>query len=71
MARDHLGESPFLKRILVPCWVIRDLVMVINIGLLSLILAFVVSHRNDPSSIISKYKSSNNVNISALIGYDP
>lgn len=80
MAHHNVGEhSPFLKRILVPFWVMRIVIMVINVGLLALIIgAFAyVSHRrsefdtqlNDLQKELDALKSDYNVDqtITAVI----
>ncbi|TLS23355.1 uncharacterized protein PpBr36_06744 [Pyricularia pennisetigena] len=53
MAHHNIGEhSPFLKRVLVPFWVIRIIIMVVNIGLLALMIgAFAyINNRRDKYS---------------------
>ncbi|TLD05421.1 uncharacterized protein PgNI_10016 [Pyricularia grisea] len=53
MAHHNIGEhSPFLKRVLVPFWVIRIIIMVANIGVMALAIGAIayVNNRRDKYS---------------------
>lgn len=43
----QVGDSPFLKRVLIPFWVVRILVMVVEIGLYGLTIGVVSASRGD------------------------
>lgn len=42
-----IGDSPFLKRVLIPFWVIRILVMVVDIGIYGLAIGTIATYKND------------------------
>jgi hypothetical protein len=48
MAKHELvGESPFLKRVLIPFWVVRILVMIVEIGAYGLVLGAAASYKDE------------------------
>jgi len=54
MAKHHnVGDSPFMKRVLIPFWVVRILVMVLEIGLYALVLAAVAAYKDDFDDALS------------------
>lgn len=61
-SRPVAGESPFLKRVLIPFWVIRDLIMVLEIGLYVLAIGVIAANKND---IDTKLRKSYNTTYSA------
>ncbi|KAB5529052.1 hypothetical protein GE09DRAFT_406734 [Coniochaeta sp. 2T2.1] len=42
-----IGESPFLKRVLIPFWVVRILIMVVDIGIYGLAIGTVAAYKSD------------------------
>ena len=45
--RYNVGESPFMKRVLIPFWVVRILVMLIDIGAYAILIGFAARYRSD------------------------
>jgi hypothetical protein len=66
MARDHLGDSPFLKRVLVPLWVVRLLVMAIDLVIYGLLFVFIAANKDRVDKIYEKYDVS--ISAGALMG---
>lgn len=42
-----VGDSPFLKRVLIPFWVVRILVMVVDIAIYGLAIGTIVAFKDD------------------------
>jgi len=55
--RYNVGESPFMKRVLVPFWVIRIIIMLIDVGAYSLMIAAVAVYRNEFDDAFNDYGS--------------
>ena len=53
MANHQVGDSPFMKRVLIPFWVVRILVMILEIGLYALVLATVAAYKDDLDDALS------------------
>lgn len=49
MAKHHIvgDESPFMKRVLIPFWVVRDLVMLFEMVLYGILIAAIVAAKDD------------------------
>jgi len=55
MARYNVGESPFMKRVLVPFWVVRIIVMLIDVAAYTLIIIAVAKYRNEFDDALREY----------------
>ncbi|KAH8883798.1 hypothetical protein GQ53DRAFT_420183 [Thozetella sp. PMI_491] len=56
MSRQHVvGDSPFLKRVLIPFWVVRILIMVIEIGIYGLAIGVISASRNNLTKLYNDY----------------
>ncbi|GAB1317837.1 pH-response regulator protein palF/prr-3 [Madurella fahalii] len=51
-------SSPFLKRVLIPFWVIRIIIMIVHIGLYGIVVAGLSVFRNDRHRLFEEYHSS-------------
>jgi hypothetical protein len=50
-----VGDSPFLKRVLIPFWVIRILIMVIDIGLYGVAIGVITAYADDVERVYKDY----------------
>lgn len=55
-------SSPFLKRVLIPFWVIRILVMIVQIGLYALVVAGLGVYKDDLQRLYDQYNTKLNYN---------
>jgi len=62
MARYNVGESPFMKRVLVPFWVVRILVMLIDVGAYALLAVVFARYRTEFDDALADYGSNLNAN---------
>lgn len=57
-------ESPFLKRVLIPLWVVRIIIMVVDVGTLGLYIGALVAWENsNPDDDHRGYRSKTYVNV--------
>ncbi|KAL2130637.1 hypothetical protein VTI74DRAFT_6138 [Chaetomium olivicolor] len=55
-------SSPFLKRVLIPFWIIRILIMIVQIGLYALVIAGLGVFKDDLHRLAAEYNTSLNYN---------
>ncbi|KXX78245.1 pH-response regulator protein palF/prr-3 [Madurella mycetomatis] len=54
-------SSPFLKRVLIPFWIIRIIIMLVQIALYALVIAAIGLFRDDPQRLFDEYHTELNV----------
>ncbi|VBB81089.1 Putative protein of unknown function [Podospora comata] len=59
MSKQYIigDSSPFLKRVLIPFWIIRVLIMLIQIGVYALLIAGLGVYKDDARRIIDEYNT--------------
>lgn len=62
-----VGDSPFLKRVLIPFWVVRILFMVIEIGIYGLAIGVLSATKNDIAKLAKDYGLKVNINTAIAI----
>lgn len=70
MSKNKLiGDSPFLKRVLVPFWVVRILIMVVDIGIYGLAIGVVASEKSDLDDALADagYSSQTTTTVLAIL----
>jgi hypothetical protein len=55
-------SSPFLKRVLIPFWIIRIIIMIVQIGLYGLVIAGLGVFKDDIHRLEAEYNTSLNYN---------
>ncbi|KAK3938833.1 hypothetical protein QBC46DRAFT_291617 [Diplogelasinospora grovesii] len=60
-------SSPFLKRVLIPFWVIRILTMLLNIAIYALAIAVIGAYRGDVEDNLQRTYSSNLKSVGAVL----
>jgi hypothetical protein len=54
-----VGDSPFLKRVLIPFWVVRILIMVIDIAIYGLAIGAIAAYKNEIDKELSETYGTN------------
>ncbi len=63
MTHHHVvGDSPFLKRVLIPFWVVRIILMVVQIGIYGLTIGVISASKDDLQKLFDDYGIKGNVN---------